>query len=224
MKTKRRIFKMTKKIPRLKIELSGAYYFENFQRRYKFPKRRYNLDIKSEIDCMIMKCRKGACILDAGCGDGSLSGGWTDDYKIIGIDCQKESIDFCRKQYPEGEWLLEDLYHLHFEDEFFDLIICSMVIEHFKIPDRALFEMSRVLKDEGQIVIITPNYGSCLWRLIEAIYFPIFEGNCKAWTDDVHPSRFRKKSLSEMANKCFSVCEIFTVTYGMTLVLRGKKQ
>ena len=90
-------------------ELKGPYYFANFQRRYKFPKRKYNLDIKGEIDREIAALKSKGRILDAGCGDGALSKDWTGTHDVYGVDCQKEAIDFCQRQYPQGNWQLQDL-------------------------------------------------------------------------------------------------------------------
>lgn len=48
--------------------------------------------------------------------------------------------------------------HLPIEDNFFDFILCTEVIEHLRRdPGHFLHEMNRVSKDNGSILITTPN-------------------------------------------------------------------
>ena len=50
---------------------------------------------------------------------------------------------------------------LPFEDESFDFIWCSEVIEHLKNPSASLSELLRVTKRGGRLVLTTPN--SYMW-------------------------------------------------------------
>jgi len=42
-----------------------------------------------------------------------------------------------------------------FEDEYFDIILCTEVLEHLKDPKIAIAEMRRVLKKKGRIIMTT---------------------------------------------------------------------
>ena len=48
-----------------------------------------------------------------------------------------------------------DAHNLPFDSEKFDLILCIEVLEHLKNPQKAIDEMFRVLKQDGEIIIST---------------------------------------------------------------------
>lgn len=54
---------------------------------------------------------------------------------------------------------------LPFEDDCFDRLIASNVLEHIPFPEKALAEWSRVLKDGGVLSISLPCDPGLLWRL-----------------------------------------------------------
>jgi len=63
------------------------------------------------------------------------------DENLIGVKCDKVNVD-------EG---------LPYQDEYFDVVCFTEVIEHLKRPYNALQEISRVLKKGGTLIISTPN-------------------------------------------------------------------
>jgi SAM-dependent methyltransferase len=50
-----------------------------------------------------------------------------------------------------------DVTALPFQDEAFDLVVCSEVLEHVPNWGRAVSEIYRILKRRGEVVITTPN-------------------------------------------------------------------
>jgi SAM-dependent methyltransferase len=54
---------------------------------------------------------------------------------------------------------------LPFEDNFFDVIILSEVLEHLINPLKALSEIRRVLKNGGLLILTTPNFASLYNRI-----------------------------------------------------------
>lgn len=61
-----------------------------------------------------------------------------------------------------------DAHNLPFENREFDLVVCFVTLEHLHNPHKALSEMVRVLKDNGEIWIIVPNVYH--WRRIYRNY------------------------------------------------------
>ena len=50
----------------------------------------------------------------------------------------------------------EDITELSFKDDYFDYIVCNHVIEHIKDDEKAIRELSRVLKPNGKVIITVP--------------------------------------------------------------------
>lgn len=85
-------------------------------------------------------------LLDAGCGDGeSLSrlANLLPD-KTVGIDNDEKQIDRARIRFPKIKLEMQDIYHLPYENNSFDLVLCSEVLEHLDNPSKVLTELIRV--------------------------------------------------------------------------------
>jgi SAM-dependent methyltransferase len=59
---------------------------------------------------------------------------------------------------------------LPFQDECFDAVICSEVVEHLPYEARLFRELGRVLAKDGILIIGTPNYDRWQWRWLEWWY------------------------------------------------------
>ena len=108
-------------------------------------------------------------VLDLGCGEGRHIFGALDEYKdiyCVGLDQDIPSLDVCK----EGLVFFEELntgstifiqgsvYNLPFEDDAFDLVICSEVLEHLDDYHAAIKEIHRVLKPKGKFLPSVPSY------------------------------------------------------------------
>ena len=104
--------------------------------------------------------------LDIGCGKGYIDFKLKESVnknchlRVIGIDNYKPAIDFAntRKEFlnrGDCHFELMDACSLKFENDFFDIIICSEMLEHFKEPQRAINEINRVLKKGGRLILTT---------------------------------------------------------------------
>ncbi len=191
--------------------------FDNSSNKYRFPKKKYNEDIRKFIADNINQLKQDSTILDAGCDTGYLSNQFLSKHRIIGVDRNRDSIESCRKNYPEGQYEVADLSVLPFQDNFFDAIIFNMIIEHIREQDKVLPELYRVMKKQGVMLITTPNYANLLWVIIENIWFRFFERDFKPYSREVHPNRFNSKILRECLLKYFEVLNINEITYGFTL-------
>ena len=114
--------------------------------------------------------KPGDRVLDLGCGEGRHVHGLyqMDGLHIHGVDLHEpslkkaqEGLDFLKKPPEEetGSVQLEtgDATALRFEDDTFDAIICSEVLEHLPDYQAALAEMRRVLKPTGKLCITVPH-------------------------------------------------------------------
>lgn len=101
---------------------------------------------------------EGEKILDVACGGGELSLKLTErGCKVYGIDMSENAISSAKRLSERAkitcEFELGDAEHLPYSDEYFDKIICSSSLEHFRDDLKALKEMSRVLKPSGKLVL-----------------------------------------------------------------------
>ena len=94
---------------------------------------------------------EGALVLDAGAGDGL--------YKPLFDKACYESADFCQvdKEYGEITYVC-DLASIPVEDDRYDLVLCSQVLEHIPEPRAVLTELFRILKPGGELWLSTPLF------------------------------------------------------------------
>ena len=107
--------------------------------------------------------KEGERILDIACGGGNLS------LKIAEKGCEVYGIDRSEKVINGAKRLAErekiacefeigSAEDLPYADRYFDKVICSSSLEHFKDDIRALKEMHRVLKPNGKVVLTTDSF------------------------------------------------------------------
>ena len=96
-------------------------------------------------------------VLDAGCGYGIYSLTFQEKgFQVTAIDHDKKRVDELKKQ-TDLHVEKADITNLPFQDNYFDVISCSEVIEHIKDDEQALSELSRVLKKRGILITTTPS-------------------------------------------------------------------
>jgi SAM-dependent methyltransferase len=97
-------------------------------------------------------------ILDAGCGEGMVSGWLHDavpDAEITGVDGRAEAVAAYRAANPDLVAQEADLAALPFEDGAFDLVVCTEVLEHVPEPRRMLHELARV--SSAHLLLTVPH-------------------------------------------------------------------
>lgn len=106
----------------------------------------------------LVKPLRPITVLDVGCGEG-FTLKKLEEKKIgkrnEGIDYSAEAIKIGKKIYPELALSKGDVYKLQYEDNSFDLVICTEVLEHLTDPAKAVEEMKRV--SAKYIVFSVPN-------------------------------------------------------------------
>jgi SAM-dependent methyltransferase len=106
-------------------------------------------------------------ILDAGCGSGGVSGLLLSrGYHVVGCDMDADSIRQGLTQGRLREVHRVDVAKLPFEDDAFDLVICSEVIEHVPDDELALCSLLRVARRD---VLLSVPAHSYLWTPSDTI-------------------------------------------------------
>jgi len=105
----------------------------------------------------IQKYARGK-LLDIGCGDKPYED-MTKFYitEHIGLDHENTLHDKSKID------LFGTAYNIHMEDEHFDTVLCTAVLEHLEDPDSAIKEANRVLKKGGYAIYTVPFF----WHLHE---------------------------------------------------------
>lgn len=103
-------------------------------------------------------------ILDLGCGYGRLSQKLLKNFpniKISGIDIAERFVDLYNQQLsPRGTAIKGDIRKLPFTNKSFDLVFMVTTLMYLNKKadqDKAVRELFRVLKDDGQFVVIERN-------------------------------------------------------------------
>ena len=119
--------------------------------------------------------KKGDSVLDVGCGIGTYTSTPLAylPVSITAIDSDKKTVDYAseRNQHENLEFLCACGEYFD-DDEQYDLIVCSHILEHTPVPIVLLGNMKRLLKDDGVLVLAIPNgYGvfelqNCIPRLL----------------------------------------------------------
>jgi SAM-dependent methyltransferase len=155
------------------------------------------------VDFNRLDIQPGFKIIDIGCGSGRHTGA-AYRYKnvtVIGADLDFNDLLDAKKrmlyhddlgEHGGGVWGLSvsDITSLPFNDDCFDLVICSEVMEHIPDEKKAASELSRIVKPGGDLVVSVPRY------------FP--ERICWALSDDYynanqgHVRIYRKKNLVDL--------------------------
>lgn len=107
----------------------------------------------------LLRFFRGGKILDSGCLDSNIpiiAKAILPKCEAWGIDIAAETIADMQRMYPDIAYLVMDLYHTKFKDDYFDYIVMGEVIEHLEDPVAAIKEAMRILKPKGYLAISTP--------------------------------------------------------------------
>lgn len=100
-------------------------------------------------------------LLDYGCGSGILSKRISDQFnlQVKGIDISEQSINFANKNYSNDSISFERIKNTKnfLKRESFDFIISLDVLEHIFNQKKMVYEISRLLKNNGKLLIYTLN-------------------------------------------------------------------
>lgn len=125
--------------------------------------RRYHRELLPHLAAGLSALPPGARILDAGCGNGFVSGELLKrGYRVLGIDVSESGIGVCRREYPEGRFEVASICDPEIQrvtGEDFDAIVASEVIEHLYSPAMFLGISHRLLTKSGILVLSTPYHG-----------------------------------------------------------------
>jgi len=97
---------------------------------------------RNNLDKFISEHSSNKLTLDLGCADSPYSSYFRNR---IGLDIKA----------GKGVDIIGDAHNLSFENEKFDVVLCTEILEHLHSPHIAISEMKRVLKKGGLLILST---------------------------------------------------------------------
>ena len=182
-------------------------YDENY-----FRKRERALELKVETGEIIklLKPQENDRILEIGCGSGYMLRRLEQfGCKPIGIDLSLKVVKMAKNNVLESQVIQATADKLCFREFSFNKIVCQHLIEHLDDVSSALQAWRRMLKEDGCLVISTPN--------CDYAHPDIFQ-------DPDHKRIFSLSELKKLMNdNGFSVTKSLTLMPHIYFYLPGKK-
>jgi SAM-dependent methyltransferase len=100
-------------------------------------------------------------LLDLGCGAGEFTAIASDlGAEAVGVEVAQSALGRARRRHPQIDFRLAQIDGpLPLEDNSFDVVWASEVIEHVADTARWLSEVRRVLVPRGRLLLTTPSHG-----------------------------------------------------------------
>ena len=159
---------------------------EDDKRRGVFIRRNFPSKQKSKIS-----------VLDFGSGYGNLLKELEHDYEIEGLEIDAQAR---AKSQAEGFRVHDSLAAIKVKNQKYDLITMIHVVEHLTNPVEVLKQLSSLLRENGSIVIETPNADDALLVSYNCLEFQ----NWTYWSH--HPVLFNFKGIFNLVEKAQLKC------------------
>ncbi|MBN1758525.1 MAG: methyltransferase domain-containing protein [Chitinispirillaceae bacterium] len=140
---------------------------------------------QAEVLQEFIPLQRGAKVMEIGTGFGVNLGVWIRRFGVDGYGVEPSDEEFdgtlplARRLFSinsiEPNRLLNGLGEsLPFRDNSFDIVFSTNVLEHTQIPEQVIMEAVRVLKPDGVLQVIYPNYHSFFEGHYAIFHPPVF--------------------------------------------------
>ena len=163
-------------------------------------------------------------VLDCGCGTGPIIQLLHEKYPekhYVGLDLTPEMINVAQaKKLSNTEFLVGDSENLPFENESFDVVICTNSFHHYPNPQAFFDSVKRCLRPNGRLILrdVTSDNKVLVW-LMNTLEMPLANicghGDVRVPTRDVVMKCCRKAGLK---------VEKFEIRKGMRMHCVVRKQ
>src|SRR5690348_2127 len=158
---------------RLPSDRMRGLYEDRAAQQYAEPAPLPNprLDRKFARICELVRAQLPCeSFLDAGCGDGrylrALDAALPE--RVAGVDISERILETAHTAIPRAELRQGNLEALPFDDDAFELVLCTQVLEHVLDAAAGVAELARVLRSGGRLVISTDNERNLVTRVLNA--------------------------------------------------------
>ncbi len=117
---------------------------------------------------------KNPRVLDIGCGNGLLIHSLKKNgMDVYGVDMSRKSVDFAQKKLGLRNVKQEKIENIKYPNSQFDVIVMNHVLEHVYYPRGMFVKLSKFLKENGTIIITTPNTSAVNFSIFGKDWFPL---------------------------------------------------
>ncbi len=148
-------------------------------------------------------------VLDLGCGPGQLINELTKKFnnlEITGIDFSDKMLEISKSKNPHATHINLDVSELYKLKDSYDVIICTHSLPYYKEPQKTMHELSRLLKDEGKILMGFAS-GNSLYDKIALSFVKLTTGPANYPSDEnfkgIISSYFKVETLKIIKEKFF---------------------
>lgn len=142
----------------MKRGLDAKSGYARYAHEYDMKEKYWDSFEKDSLKPFI-QAAEGKNVLDAGAGTGRLS---VKLHKagahVTALDISPDMLRLLEQKEPAIPTVLGDMEAMPFEDETFDMVFSSMAMVHLKKITTFLDECYRVLKDDGELVLVNIHY------------------------------------------------------------------
>ena len=147
--------------------------------------------------------RPGYRVLEAGCGRTTRLAGHRDRIgRLVGVDLDAAAG---AENAALDEFAIADLCRsLPFEDGAFDVVYANFVVEHLAAPEAAFREWRRLLRPQGELVLLTSNRANPVLAVAtlapERLRTALKRAGAGVLERDVFPTRYRANTPGRLAS------------------------
>lgn len=187
-----------------------ADYFERKRKRFFKLVRKLYPDYKDEYaiceELINLAVSSSSIVFDLGCGRNiTFEAAKRTSRLVVGVDVSWQ----IRDNLSLDTAVIGDAIALPFRNASFDIVLCMSVMEHLEDPPAVASEISRVLRGDGSLFVVTPN----LWgyRSLIAVLIPNrFHASITKFIDhraeaDTFPTYFRANTVGRLSRMMSTV-------------------
>ena len=177
-----------------------------FDRRFSFQSRYLRWMQKKLFS--LLEFGRNPRFLDLGCGTGwavhyaaSLAGRRGEFY---GVDISSKMIEKAEAgstSYRNVHFRKANAEELPFDNDFFDLVICSNSFHHYFSPDKVLGEVYRVLKPNGRIYVLDMTADGLMTRMFDRLVKKKEPAHVKLYSTIEYQTLFERARLRYVTSK-----------------------
>ena len=177
------------------MEAHADFWDKNAKRYDRFMRK--DAAAYEQMYAMMQPAVRHKTVLELATGTGLIAKHIVNSAELIeATDLSEEMIAEAKRENQSAKlhFSVQDMFHLPYADQSFDVVIVSNALHIVPHPEKALAEIRRVLKDDG--VLIAPTFThaeNSLFGKVKAFFmklagFPL----CSRWTSEEYLSFLRE--------------------------------